>query len=103
MSKQNDSGNEVKVWRVNDYEWWAGTNIESIKVAYKEATGIDPDSDEGFDSPRELTAAEMGSMRYCYNEDGYFSENETRSFREQIDLEISEGQTFPCYFAGTEY
>ena len=97
------SNQQIKVWRVNEYEWWAGTDLESIRAAYKEHTGIDPDSDEGFDNPHELSEKSMNEMRYCYNEDGYFSEAETRSFREQLDLDIAGGVKFPCYFAGTEY
>jgi hypothetical protein len=89
---------EIKVFRVNDYEWWAGTNLESIRAAYKGHTGIDPDSDEGFDSPREIS--EAGMSKVVIRDDG--PEKFEQTFRQYLDEMIALNQTFPCFFAGTE-
>lgn len=91
--------NEIKIFRVNDYEWWAGESLESIRAAYKERTGIDPDSDEGFDHPREI--GELGMSKLVFFDDGPELANQT--FREYLDHLIACGQEFPCFFAGTEY
>lgn len=94
----------VKIFRVNDYEWWAGVDLESVKATYKEHTGIDPDSDEGFDNPREV--GDEGMRKLIFIEDVYNEgrhREEKRSFREELDRLISVNQKFPCYFAGTEY
>ena len=88
-----------RVFKLNDYEWWAGYDLDSIRVAYKEETGVDPDSDEGFDNPQEISEDAMLRLQYCYDE---YDLSKTRSFREELDLMISKGQTFPCFFGGTE-
>lgn len=94
---------QVKVFRVTDYEWWAGTDLKSIKAAYKEATGIDPDDpDEGFDSPQELNNEAMNRLLF-YEDLSNPEECPGGTFRQHLDLMIAEGQTFPCFFAGTEY
>jgi hypothetical protein len=89
---------EIKVFRVNDYEWWAGADLESIRTAYKDHTGIDPDSDEGFDSPREITEAGMSKIVIC--DDG--PEKIEQTFRQYLDEMIALNKPFPCFFAGTE-
>lgn len=92
---------QIKVFRVNDYEWWAGADLESIRLAYKEETGIDPDSDEGFDSPREI--GEAGMNKLIHWGDGEPEEGGSRTFQEEIQRMIAAGHKFPCFFAGTEY
>ncbi|MCU1285917.1 MAG: phiPLPE 70 [Acidobacteriales bacterium] len=89
----------IKVFEVNDTEWWAGTDLESIKTAYKEITGIDPDDeDEGFQDPHALTDEEMETLQFS-DDDG-----SKRSFREQLELMVAaEREKFPTMFATTEY
>lgn len=58
----------IKVFKVNDYEWWAGPDLETIKTAYQDQTGIDPESDEGFDHPRELGDDEMRRKTIWFEE-----------------------------------
>lgn len=91
---------EIKIFKINDYEWWAGADLESIKSAYKEQTGIEPDSDEGFDSPRQLGDEEM-QRKTIWFEEG--EEPDSATFREHLDHLIALGHAFPCHFAGTEY
>lgn len=90
---------QIKIFRVNDYEWWAGESLDSIRAAYKERTGVDPDSDEGFNTPREI--GPEGMSKLVIFEDGPKRTSET--FREYLDHLIARGQEFPCFFAGTEY
>jgi hypothetical protein len=89
---------EIKVFKVNDYEWWAGVDLESIRNAYKEHTGIDPDSDEGFDNPHAV--GEAGMSKLIIFEDG--PEEVRQTFAEYLDHLIAIDHEFPCYFAGTE-
>lgn len=91
---------EVKVFKLNDYEWWAGESLDSIRPAYLEATGIDPDSEEGFDHPRELSDEELQKKTIHFDE-GEAPDKST--FKEYLNELIAKGQEFPCYFAGTEY
>jgi hypothetical protein len=53
------------------------------------------------DNPHELTEEEMDTLQFS-DEPGAPAAAK-RSFREQLDKLIAEGQTFPCFFASTEY
>ena len=82
---------EIKIYRVNDYEWWAGSDLDSIKAAYEEHTGIDPDSDEGFDAPREVGDAGMDKL--IFFDDG--PEPTQCTFRERLNELITLQSAFP--------
>lgn len=90
----------IKVFKVNDYEWWAGASLDDIRPAYKEHTGIDPDSDEGFDNPYELSDEQLQKKTIHFDEG---EQPDQCSFKEHLNELIAKDQTFPCYFAGTEY
>jgi hypothetical protein len=91
---------EIKVFKVNDYEWWAGADLTSIHEVYEERTGIDPDdADEGFDHPQELSTEEM-EKKTIHFEEG--PTPDTATFQEYLDEMIEKGAVFPCFFAGTE-
>jgi hypothetical protein len=87
---------DIKVFQVNDYEWWAGRTWEEVKKAYIEMAGEDVDEDEfdGF----ELTDEDLNDY-VVHDEDG----KTCRSFREELENMISSGMWFPCFFATTEY
>lgn len=88
-----------RVFKLNDYEWWAGYDLESIRIAYQKETGVDPDGPEGFDNPHELGAGALLKLMYHYDE---YDLSKKRSFREELDRLIASGRAFPCFFAGTE-
>lgn len=98
---------QVKVWQINDCEWWIGAGTaESMLAAYmadiglthEEATG---DADE---MPRELTDEELDRLHYADSEEDDTPIPETkRTFREQMQREIDAGTAMPCLFATTEY
>jgi hypothetical protein len=93
---------EIRVFQLNDYEWWAGADLESVKTARQTGCG---EEDDIFDEPHELSDAAMDRLLFTYYEDDYEREENkrTRTFRQELDRAIAEGQTFPCEFAGTEY
>ena len=88
----------IKVFRLNDYEWWAGEDLDSIRSAYQRETGIDPDDpDEGFESPHVLLSEQMDShiMREFdedfepgHKPDGY------PTFQQYLDLLLRQGRKF---------
>lgn len=88
----------VKVFRVNDYEWWAGTDLESIGVAYKEATGIDPNDDEGFDNPQEVSAAGMDKLIHWG--EGEPGEDDKCTFRGRVAADDRGWPGVPLLFRG---
>ena len=84
----------MKVFQMNDCEWWAAEDLESAKKACMEATGLP--EDEACDDPHELSDEAMN--RLIFHDD-----NETRTFKEQLDRMIVEGTEFPVFFAMTEF
>jgi hypothetical protein len=44
----------LKVFRMNDYEWWMHYSLEEAKALHLEQCGVDPK--EAFDDPCELSA-----------------------------------------------
>lgn len=88
--------NKVKVFKLNDYEWYAGYDLEScIKCAIK-MTGMT--EEEVVDDPFEETQESLDLLVF-YDED----DDEKRSFSEELELRIERGEKFPDFFAGTEY
>jgi hypothetical protein len=83
----------VKVFRFNLFDWWAGYDLASVKSAYLMETGVT--KIEGFDE-EELPRDAMNTVRIYPNP--YAKESST--FQEELSRMVEEGQQFPCYFAG---
>lgn len=83
----------MKVFRMNDCDWYAGESFEDCKKEMIEQTGCNE-----CDDPRELTQAEMETTKFHNEDDGA-----TRSFREQLDIDIDNESKFPKLFASTEF
>jgi hypothetical protein len=101
MSKQ------VKVFQLNDFDWWAGYDLESVKAAYLADMGLKPtdhpdDLEDQFDNPHELTEEELDRFKFIYvdREEG---DPEEAPFRERLNEVIALGHEFPCFFASTEW
>ena len=82
----------VKVFRLNLFDWWAGYDLASVKSAYLVETGVA--RKEAFDQ-EELTQEAMNTMRIYPNP--YAKESST--FQDELARMVVEGQEFPCYFA----
>jgi hypothetical protein len=85
----------MKVFQLNDYEWWAGEDLESVKAAYLKETGVS--EEEAFEDPQEVSEADMQVLKY-YQTEGVFC-----SFAEALADMLAAGDKFPCCFACTEY
>jgi len=97
-----DQVRPVKIFKLNDYEWWAGFTLEeTIQAAMKECMLT---REEVADNPRELTEMDLNRLIFtdCEEKDDE-GEYKTRTFRQQLNREIVNGQKFPCIFASTEY
>ena len=87
----------MKVFAMNDWDWWAAETLEEAKGAYWREMGIE-DADEDFlDDAHELDEEEMNHFQF--NDD----DGTKRSFREQLKNMIASGAKFPAFFASTEY
>jgi hypothetical protein len=89
----------VKVFRLNEYEWYAAETLESAIGEAVRITGVP--ADEVDDDARELTEEEMDSLVFYDNMEDQEA-SETRTFREQLDRLIETETEFPTFFAGTE-
>lgn len=89
---------EIKVFAINDCEWWAGHDVESVKSAFIAAGYGDESS---FDDPREVLNPEMRTLTFV---DDLSDERSAKStFQEHLDLMVAQGRECPCFFASTEY
>jgi hypothetical protein len=85
----------TKIFRLNDTDWYAGEDLESVKSAYLKDTGLE--QDEAFDDPHELSDEEMERLKFTRDD------QEKVSFRVELTSMIASGCTFPRMFASTEY
>src|ERR1039457_2774988 len=86
--------NNVKVFRLNLFDWWAGYDLASVKSAYLVETGVA--EEEAFDEEEELPQDAMKTLRIYRNPYA----KESNIFQEELSRMVAEGQEFPCYFAG---
>jgi hypothetical protein len=98
--------NKVKVFQINDCEWWAGENLETISSAVAEMYGYPSvancKADGVIDADAEaLEDALLDKLTFVYD----VGEPTSRkcSFRERLEELITSGETVPCFFASTEY
>lgn len=91
----------VKVFRLNDCDWYAGATLqECIDFCVKD-TGVRPDEAADSDA-RELTADEMERLKFVDGEPGDKAAPRI-TFTERLAQMIAEGTKFPAFFASTEY
>ena len=91
----------VKVFRLNDCDWYAGSSLqECIEHCVKE-TGFAREDAADSDA-RELTDAEMERLKFIDGEPGDKAAPRI-TFKERLAQMVAEGTTFPCFFASTEY
>ena len=96
---------ELKVYEMNEYDWWADFSIEEAKTNYLQFTGLDEedckeDWEDGW--PSELTEEDMNRLEYA--PDPYEEPNALkRSFKEELQKRIEEGEIGSQFFASTEF
>ena len=83
---------DVKVFRLNPIDWWAGYDLASVRSAYLVETG--PAKKEAFDE-EELPQNAMITVRIYPN----LHAKGSSTFQEELTRMVNEGQEFPCYFA----
>ncbi len=95
-----DGADTMKVFQMNDCDWMAAATPEEAKAAYSLFNHLDIPEEEMLEFPRELTDEEMDRLRYVDTE---VQPESHRTFREQLQHMIETGETFPTFFASTEY
>jgi hypothetical protein len=87
----------MKVFRLNDVEWWAGSSLEEVIEEATKITGVSREDLTDSDT-RELTEKELDDLIF-FNPVA----NVKISFREELNRRVQENETFPCFFASSEY
>ena len=91
----------MKIYEMDDCTWFAAASAEEAIQGYRELVGEDADEYlEESGGPYEL--ADEGLDRLIYHDFVDGSET-TRTFREQLNKMIADGEKFPCMFATTEF
>jgi hypothetical protein len=83
---------DVKIFRLNPFDWWAGYDLKSVKLAYLRETGA---VKESFYEEEELPQEAMKTLRVYPNPYA----KESRTFLEELARMVARGQEFPCHFA----
>lgn len=90
----------MKLFQMNDCDWWIGETIsDCIKDCIAEY-GCDLDD---FDDARELDDLELDSLIFTDDDEDGVRAGEKRTFREQLAIEVAKGGEFPRMFASTEF
>lgn len=79
----------MKIFQIDDMEWWIGQDAESVLDAVKAETGMD---DEHLDH-----------LKIQGTDEDERPIGEPRTFREQLAIEVAEGGGFPRMFAAEDY
>ena len=90
---------KIFVFQMNDCDWMAAATPESAIAGYEEYKS--PDDDFVKEPPTELSDETMARLKFT-GEPGE-PDAGTRTFREELDRRIAAGETFPQFFASTEY
>jgi hypothetical protein len=90
----------MKIFQINDCDWWIGESLEACVQDYRDNVEDDPDYTE---DARELTEEELDRLKFTICDDDERPTGEKRTFREQLAAEIAAGGEFPRMFASTEY
>lgn len=97
----------IKVFAMNEGEWWAGESLQACCAEARRQTGCDregtpPDErqypSEGFGHV--LSADDMARLVVVDTEG---PQPLRRSFAEQFAMDVDAGAPFPCLFAATDY
>lgn len=96
----------VRVWKINDCEWWAGEgDAEAILAAYMNETGCSREDAVGGDTelPELVTDAELDTLLFTDTDEDENAVGEPRTWRAELERMVAAGVRFPILFASTEY
>ena len=92
---------QIRVFRINDYDWYAGRDLDEVKAFVLEQSGMR--EDEAFDNPCELSDEAMSKLRFRPTDESDLPADSTITFAERLGEMIKDGCEFPAFFASTEW
>lgn len=97
MNTTHDSHPTIKIYSMDNCTWYAAESEESAIAAY----AADTDLEASDMDVSEVTDEGMDSL--IFSDDPGSTNAASRTFREQLAIEVADGTHFPCLFASTEY
>jgi hypothetical protein len=105
---------DIKIFAMNESDWYAAeTPDEALKeMALFLGFESTPDAvaemrkEYGVEEPRELNAADLDRLKFCELDEDDMPDPEDPeccTFRQKLASMVSSGETFPCFFASTEF
>jgi hypothetical protein len=89
-----NGGKPMKVFSLNDCDWWLAPDLDSAIAAAMRESGLD--RDEAVNNPQELSASDLGRLVFRDND------GSKRTFAEQLERELGRDATTVRLFASTE-
>ena len=96
----------MKVFQMNDCDWWAGENLDDCLKGMAEEMGTEVEklSDDGYiDEPFELSEKTLNESTFVDNLEAPIEKQIRRTFKEELNRLVATGAKFPCLFATTEF
>lgn len=87
----------IKVFKLDDYDWWAGESLEEVITEARNKCGQECYEDAETEA-YELSEEAMKTHKFV---DQYDEGYEYITFEEQLQKMIDNGESFPCLFATT--
>ena len=96
------AGDSIRVFRLNDEEWWAGRSLAEVVACASKVSGLP--AEEVACDPAELSDDDMLVHDFHLNQyELEDDEDDVITFAEQLDRLKVAGQEFPCPFATTDW
>jgi hypothetical protein len=94
---------DIRIFEVSECDWYIGAGTpEEIMEAYTNDTGVTLDDNDG-QLPTPISDSALDTLLYHDFDDDEQPLGTSRTFREQLALEVAKGGEFPRLFASTEY
>lgn len=90
----------VKIFQLNDCDWWIGPSLEACKKDYVENYC---DAEDIQEDAHELSDEELDRLVFVDCDEDERQTGVKRTFREQLKVEVAKGGAFPRMFASTEF
>lgn len=87
----------IKVFALDDCDWWAGESLEACIAAARQQCGAEAYEDAETEGCL-VGADAMQQLKFTPDEGGSW-----RTFAEQLAIEVADGGEFPRLFASTEW
>lgn len=86
----------MKLFMINDCEWWIGADADSVRQAVKEEYGY---TDADLEDFSEVGDDGLDHLKYTDCDEDECPIGDPRTFRDQLAIETAAGGKFPRLFA----